>query len=104
MEEKSLTAPELLKNRKFAAFALGAWLRKLPALVVQLILVSMAIAQGASAQDLAKISGTISDPAGATVSDADVNVKNNDTGAVRSVATDNAGRFRVFSLPVGEYE
>ena len=104
MEEKYLTALELLKNRKFAAFALGAWPRKLPALVAQLILVGMAFAQSASAQDLAKISGTISDPAGATVSDAEVNVKNNDTGAVRSVATDNAGRFRVFSLPVGEYE
>ena len=56
------------------------------------------------AQDLASISGTVSDQSGAAVTGADVDVKSDDTGLVRSAVSDGSGRFRVFSLPVGEYE
>jgi len=58
----------------------------------------------ASAQDSAAISGTVADPSGAVVAGANVAAKNTDTGIVRAAVTDDAGRYRVFSLPVGLYE
>ena len=57
-----------------------------------------------SAQVSAILSGTVTDPSGAAVSPATVTAKNEDTGATRSTATDAAGRYQFFSLPVGNYE
>ena len=57
-----------------------------------------------SAQVSASVSGTVKDQTGAVVSAASVTVKSADTGAVRTTSTDNSGLYRVFSLPVGEYE
>ena len=56
------------------------------------------------AQDLASISGTVTDPSGAVVAGAAVDVKNTDTAATRSTITDDSGRFRVAAIPVGNYE
>ena len=56
------------------------------------------------AQDLASLSGTVTDPTGAVVADAAVDVKNADTGAVRHVASNESGEFHAFALPVGNYE
>jgi Carboxypeptidase regulatory-like domain len=64
----------------------------------------VACASRARAQDLASISGMVSDQSGAAVAGADVDVKSDDTGLARSAISDGNGRFRVFSLPVGEYE
>jgi hypothetical protein len=61
-------------------------------------------APAAHSQVSAAISGGITDPAGATVSGAAVTVKNVETGATRSTVSDDAGRYWVPSLPVGEYE
>ena len=104
MEEMCATAPGLSRNRQSPTFASHTRPMRLMALFALLILVSVAFVQRAAAQDLATISGTISDPSGASVSGAAVDVMSNDTGLTRSVASDDAGRFRVFSLPVGEYE
>src|SRR5271166_1577909 len=52
----------------------------------------------------AVLSGTVRDQSGAVVSGATVTVKNIDTEAARSTVTDTAGRYQVFSLPVGQYE
>ena len=52
----------------------------------------------------ASLSGTITDPSGAAVSGASVEVKNLDTSVARSVDTDSSGRYRFFALPVGVYE
>src|SRR2546429_579027 len=49
------------------------------------------------------ISGTVTDPQGAVVSGASVNVKNVDTGVVYTVATDSTGSFRQNLLPIGTY-
>ena len=57
-----------------------------------------------SAQVSASISGTVTDQSGAVVANATVTVKNVDTAAVRSTATDESGLYRMFSLPVGKYE
>lgn len=58
----------------------------------------------AFAQSLAAISGTVTDPSGAAVSGARVAVKESNTGAMRSAATDPSGHYEVPSLPAGVYE
>ena len=58
----------------------------------------------AQAQVSAAISGRVTDPAGATVSGAEVTAKNVETGETRSTVTDAAGHYWVPSLAVGEYE
>src|SRR5580704_15915518 len=86
-----LSASRCRPGRQFARYAL-------------FVLLFAAFAPRMCAQDLASISGMVSDQSGAAVSGADVNVKNDDTGLVRNAVSDGSGRFRVFSLPVGEYE
>ena len=46
----------------------------------------------------------MSDESGAVVAGATVKVKNLETGAVRTLATDGAGRYEATALAVGEYE
>jgi Carboxypeptidase regulatory-like domain len=68
------------------------------------VFLMLACLPSAHAQVSASIKGTITDPSGAPVPSADVKVKNLETGAIRNSATDEAGRYLVVSLPVGEYE
>src|SRR5215510_8708334 len=56
-----------------------------------------------TAGSFATISGTVLDPGGNVVPNADVNVKNDLTGVVRSTTTGTDGRFSISSLPVGTY-
>ncbi len=56
------------------------------------------------AQISATLSGTVTDPSGGSVSGSAITVKNTETGAVRTTASGPSGDYRVFSLPVGEYE
>src|SRR5438128_8190427 len=58
----------------------------------------------ACAQVTATISGKVEDASGAAVGGANVNVKNLETGAIRTVTTDETGSYRVLSLPVGLQE
>src|SRR5665213_1490045 len=67
-------------------------------------LLLLIVSQYAVAQVTAALSGTITDPSGAAITGAAVTVRNVNTGATRSGTTDDAGRYQVFSLPVGEYE
>src|SRR5262249_22130164 len=46
----------------------------------------------------------VTDASGAPVPSSVVNTKNLETGATRSATTDDAGRYLILSLPVGEYE
>jgi hypothetical protein len=50
------------------------------------------------------ISGKVTDATGGGVGGAAVTVKSLETGATRSTITDEAGNFRIFSLPVGPQE
>ena len=61
-------------------------------------------ARTAAAQVSAEISGVVEDSSGAGLSGATVTVKNLETGASKSVTTDNAGNFDVLSLAVGPQE
>lgn len=58
----------------------------------------------ATAQASASISGLITDASGAAVASASVTLRNVGTGLSRTTITDDAGRFEVYALPVGEYE
>lgn len=51
-----------------------------------------------------QIEGTVTDPTGAVVVDAEVSLKNVDTGLVRSQRTDGSGFYRFPLLPLGNYE
>ncbi len=48
------------------------------------------------------ISGTVSDPSGAAVADANVTLQNPDTGLDRRVKTRTNGRYEFLTVPVGE--
>jgi hypothetical protein len=52
----------------------------------------------------ASISGVISDSSGAPVPLATVTARNVETGALRTAASSDVGRYILLSLPVGEYE
>src|ERR1700730_16871927 len=56
------------------------------------------------AQVSAAISGRVTDPTGALVSGAKVTANNLETLAARTTVTDEAGRYSILLLPVGEYE
>jgi hypothetical protein len=58
----------------------------------------------ASAQVSASLSGVVTDPSGAVLSGAAVTASNVDTGFSRTALTDQAGRYQLFALPVGQYE
>ena len=59
-----------------------------------------AFAQG----DRGTITGSVSDPAGAVVAAASIQVKNSETGAVYQTATTSTGNYTVGQLPAGTYE
>jgi len=74
------------------------------ALLGACLTLSLLYAPAANAQVSASISGVVTDPSGATVSDAAVTAKNVETGESRSTMTNEAGYFWLPSLAVGEYE
>src|SRR5579863_8275582 len=61
-------------------------------------------ASSGSAQVSAALSGTVTDQSGGVVVGATLTAKSIDTEATRTTVTDGAGRYQVFSLPVGQYE
>ena len=67
-------------------------------------LLVMACPSRALAQVSAGISGVVTDGSGAAVAAATVMAKNLETAAVRTTATDAAGRYRLLELAVGAYE
>src|SRR5580704_3655007 len=68
------------------------------------ILSWVSIPRPAWAQVAATISGQIEDAAGIAVGGATVTVKSLETGATRTVTSDEAGNFRVLALPLGPQE
>src|SRR5271163_2271883 len=54
--------------------------------------------------DTATLSGTVSDPQGLAVRGAKLTITNAGTGAVRTVVSDEAGRYNVVGLPPGRYK
>ena len=74
---------------------------RLALVVVCCLLIAMtAVAQS----DRGTITGTVSDPGGAVVANAPIQVKNVATGLVYDVASSSTGNYTVPALPVGSYE
>ena len=70
-----------------------------------LLLLVIVIAQGGAwAQEEASIGGIVTDSTGAVIVGATVRVKNVETGALRTLVTDGAGRYDASLLVVGKYE
>src|SRR5579859_2779648 len=69
-----------------------------------ILLVLAAAVPALRAQVSASIAGVISDTSGARVPAATVAIRNLETGAIRNSVTDDAGRYELLTLPVGEYE
>ncbi len=72
--------------------------------LLSLLLLFLAGAARLNAQVSASITGLVADASGARVMAAAIKVKNLETGASRNAVTDEAGRYQVLALPVGEYE
>ncbi|MBV8845756.1 MAG: carboxypeptidase regulatory-like domain-containing protein [Bryobacterales bacterium] len=66
----------------------------------------LALGLGATAwaQTEGGISGTVKDSTGAALPAASVTIKNSETGALRRLVADSAGRYSAPSLAVGAYE
>jgi hypothetical protein len=63
---------------------------------------SLAVAFAQS--DRGSITGTVADPAGAVVANANVDAKNIETGVVYSASTTGTGNYTIAQLPAGIYE
>src|SRR5712671_3913098 len=68
------------------------------------VLVTLAGTSPVRAQVAASMTGIVTDPSGAPVPAARLTAKNIETAAVQNAATDDAGRYLVLALPVGQYE
>src|SRR5262249_52266238 len=82
-------------------------LKNMPALTrLCLFMASVFLGATSLAAQLAAgtILGTVKDSSGGLVANAKVTVRNNDTGAVRTVTTGADGQFRIPALAVGTYE
>jgi hypothetical protein len=75
-------------------------MRSTPIAVCLIVLSSVVFAQG----DRGTITGTVADPAGAVVAGAQVEGKNEETGAIYPATTTPAGIYTLSQLPVGTYE
>lgn len=70
---------------------------------ILLLAVWLTVATLTPAQENASIQGTVNDSSGAAIPAVAIQVKNLETGALRNLLTDEAGRFDAASLPVGRY-
>src|SRR5215469_9960125 len=72
--------------------------------ILQAALAICVSAAAALAQQITgSVTGTVTDPSGATVSGAAVKLTNTGTAAVQDATTDNSGDFRFLLLPPGNY-
>lgn len=69
-----------------------------------LLLTVLVVTSSAHAQVTASITGIVTDSSEAPISAATVTAKNLETGASRTATTDDAGRYLILSLAVGQYE
>jgi Carboxypeptidase regulatory-like domain len=80
-------------------------LRNLALLFLLVVLISGAFSTTTSlAQDDAAIHGALSDATGSAIAGGTVKIKNLETGSLRTLITDDSGRFEAPALAVGAYE
>ena len=66
-------------------------------------LLALAFCTVALSQDTASITGTVTDPSGAALPNAHVELKNAEHGISRTSVTNSSGDFLFASLPIGSY-
>src|SRR5499425_3293273 len=71
---------------------------------LRLLLLCVFLVPASRAQISATLSGTATDPSGASVSGAEVIVRNAETGTERTTNTDGEGHYQVLGLPIGNCE
>jgi hypothetical protein len=67
------------------------------------LLILLLICLPAFAQYSGNVQGVVSDPAGAAINGASVQLRNSDTGVTAAVTTGESGNYRFSSLPPGNY-
>ncbi|MGC2402142.1 MAG: carboxypeptidase regulatory-like domain-containing protein, partial [Acidobacteriaceae bacterium] len=82
----------------------AAFVANVYVLGILLLLTAFAGKRGLAQTDLGAITGTIQDNTGAAIPNCQVDIKNLNTSAVRSLKTDQNGFYNVPSLTVGPYE
>src|ERR1700719_306317 len=93
-----------MSSCKRPAVECGVWRFTWTRFALVTILVTMCWVQPAQGQVAASIKGMVTDSSGAPIASATVTAKNTETGALRTAATDDAGRYQIVSLAVGPYE
>ena len=68
-----------------------------------LALLLLSASAGFGQTGLATVTGTITDPSGAAVANAGIDLRNSENGAIFKVASSDTGNFTVSQLPVGDY-
>jgi Carboxypeptidase regulatory-like domain/TonB dependent receptor len=68
------------------------------------VLIGWGVLPGVAQIDRANLNGTVSDPSGANVPDAKVEVVAPDTGYKRQASTGNSGVYSITGLPIGMYD
>ena len=68
------------------------------------IFILSALAFGVYAQDTGSISGTVRDNTGAVIAQANVSVRNTDTGATRKTTSNADGDYLAAAIPAGTYD
>ena len=101
-----ITAEDFVSSYAYRKYLLCRLLSILPTLfIVSLSFAAMlAYVPEATAQTSSSITGLVTDPSGASVTAANITVIDANTGLRRNTVTDNTGRYRALSLPVGDYE
>jgi hypothetical protein len=80
-------------------------MKKAPGLAVRALLLALLLAFSAKAQQITTgvIQGTVTDPAGAVIPGADVELRNLDTTLAKTFSTDEDGRFVFLQMQPGRY-
>jgi predicted porin len=94
-------------GRRWKTLTRAGYIPTAASLLAQSFLLLLWLAMGAFpvwAQTGARLSGVVTDEAGAALRDVAVRVKNVDTGATRTIATDGGGHYQAYGLPPGRFE
>src|SRR3982074_3504268 len=83
-------------------FAFSRFLSR-QSLLVSVLAFSFVVTWSAFAQSTATIQGTVTDVTGASVPNATVTARNQNTGEERNTVTDASGIYVLPSLPIGTY-
>ena len=80
-------------------------LRLCKAVFAAAIILTLGLASNSFAQvDAGRISGTVTDPSGAAISNASVAIHNLNTGLDRTVVSNSSGEFTLVDIPAGVYK